>query len=676
MTLGTAFSPVSLTIIDEPVAGDTLRLLRWLLPPADEAEPDDADLARGRGLVMGLIDLLPMADPAVELRPPAIPTEPRAGLAVHACYGVLGSAAVQRALTAIVAAGLSTRAMTRAAVPREAVTGARVGFFLPLNASSADLAVTGSALIEVAGVDAAAPFPAVSTGRAVTIRLEIRRPAGWLSGGPDGTALPPPAELRWVSALVRIPLTGPDEATAEIVLHESTVFGMSRERWTIRADGTDATTDIVTPALPEVRVLLSLVAEAITGAATVPSIAAVRDALAALGLLDATGPSVPDAVDHLLHDTADHLADAVADAEQRTALSGGISRLLAGCPGVTVDSATGSVRIATATTVGAEGMFPSSADVSLETTGELTASFALGSAGVTAMGGVVVGVETGPFRVSADWYRAGAAAPETIALWPSPDAEGIARVLARVVPAECGRAGIEFLRTLDATARALLDTSLDLLGLLGEADADGVRAVRLPAGLVEDAVGWLGHATALGGGAGIDPARAIALLDAIKPLAGIAGSPGTWTLGTGLSATASAEGGQLRLALDVNTSAFAPPGPDDARLVAGGTFTLTLRQTSAPLPGVAAWVGLAGAAQGRSALHVEFDGDVRAYVRPESGADLPLYPYSAGPCAACRRRRHAGAAFRARYGGGAHRDRSGGSGGRGGAGSRRRARPA
>ncbi len=84
VTLGTAFSPVSLTIIDEPVAGDTLRLLRWLLPPADEADPDDADLARGRGLVTGLIDLLRSPDPAVELRPPAIPTEPRAGLAVHA----------------------------------------------------------------------------------------------------------------------------------------------------------------------------------------------------------------------------------------------------------------------------------------------------------------------------------------------------------------------------------------------------------------------------------------------------------------------------------------------------------------------------------------------------------------------------------------------------------------
>ena len=32
VTVGTAFSPVSLTIIDELVAGDTLRMLRWLLP--------------------------------------------------------------------------------------------------------------------------------------------------------------------------------------------------------------------------------------------------------------------------------------------------------------------------------------------------------------------------------------------------------------------------------------------------------------------------------------------------------------------------------------------------------------------------------------------------------------------------------------------------------------------
>ena len=178
VTLGTAFSPVSLTIIDELVAGDTLRMLRWLLPPTDDAEPDDADLACGRGLVMGLIELLPMVDPAVELRPPAIPMVSRAGLPVHACYGVLEGEAVQRALTAIVAAGLAARAMTRAAVPRATVTGARAGLFLPLDSSSAELAVSGSALLEIAGVDVAAPFPTVSTERAVTVRLEIRRPIG------------------------------------------------------------------------------------------------------------------------------------------------------------------------------------------------------------------------------------------------------------------------------------------------------------------------------------------------------------------------------------------------------------------------------------------------------------------------------------------------------------------
>ena len=528
------------------------------------------------------------------------------------------------------AAGLATRAMTRAAVPRETVTGARAGLFLPLDASSAELAVSGSALLEIAGVDAADPFPAVSTERAVTVRLEIRRPSGWLSGGPNGIDPPPPAELRWLSAKVHIPLGDAGDASAEIVLHESTVFGISRERWIVRADAAGTTTDIVTPALPEVRVLLSLVAEAISGAATVPAVAAVRDALVGLGLLDVAGAAIPDGIDHFLHDTAIHLADTVGDAARRTQLAAGITQLLTGLPGVTVDLGTGEVRVVTSTAVGAEGLFPSSADVVLTAAGTVTASFTLGSAGVTAAGGVLVRADTGPFRVSADWYRAGATTPETFALWPSPDAEGIGRVLARVVPAECGRAGIEFLRRLDVTAAGLIDTALDLLGLLGVANVDGRRRVRLPVGLIEDAVGWLRHGTALGGASGIDPTKAIALLDALKPLAGIGGPPGTWILGSGLSIAASPQAGQLRLALSVDTSGFAPPVPAAGRLVAGGTFMLTLRNGSSPMPGIDTWVGLAGASAGRSALHVSLNGGVAAFLRPDSGADLPLFPNPPG----------------------------------------------
>ena len=138
--------------------------------------------------------------------------------------------------------------------------------------------------------------------------------------------------------MVHIPLGGVRDASAEFVLHESTVFGISRERWIVRADNAGATTDIVTPALPEVRVLLSLVAEAISGAASVPALAAVRDALVGLGLLDVAGAAIPDGVDHFLHDTAVHLADTVADAARRTQLSAGITQLLTGLPGVTVIS--------------------------------------------------------------------------------------------------------------------------------------------------------------------------------------------------------------------------------------------------------------------------------------------------------------------------------------------------
>ena len=105
VTVGTAWSPIELGVLEAQPGADALRLLGALLPAVDPADPDDPDLATGRALVTGLLDRLGPIDPARDLRPPAVPTgTPRAGLAVHAVFGVLGADAVSRALTAVVAA--------------------------------------------------------------------------------------------------------------------------------------------------------------------------------------------------------------------------------------------------------------------------------------------------------------------------------------------------------------------------------------------------------------------------------------------------------------------------------------------------------------------------------------------------------------------------------------------
>jgi hypothetical protein len=631
VTAGTAFSPVSFTIVDDAEAGDALRLLRWLLPPADPLDPDDDDLARGRALVSGLIELTPLADPAADLRPPSVPLAPRADLEVHACFGVIEAALVHRAITAIVAAGLATRAMGRAGATRGRVTGARVGVRVPFAAGSADLSLSGDALLELVGVDAAGRAPETTTARALTLHLEMRRPNGWLSGGPNGVDPPPTAELRWLSANVTVPLGSALPASAEIVLHEPSVFGIARERWIVRPSGSASAMDVVTTALPEVRVLLSIVAEQLSAAASgSPALAAVCDTMRGLGLMDAGGASIPDGIDHFLHDTESHVADALADTVRRAQVASGVAQALDAVPGLTVDLTARQLTLDAAGTPETGGMFAWTAHLSASATGVVAGSATLGGAGSSAAGGAVLRLDTAPFQVALEWHRAGATTPQTIPLWPNPDATALGAALAWVVPAECARAALEFVRKLDETARGVIDAALDVLGLLGAADASGRRSVLLPVGLLRDPVGWLGHASAFGGASGISPARAIGFLDALKPLTGIAGGPGSWTLAPGLSVTAAPESGQMRLALSVDTSALAPIPTAAGRLVAGGTFALTLQPDGAPSPGIDVFVGLAGAAAGQKAVHVGLNGGLNVFLRPQAGPDLPLFPNPPG----------------------------------------------
>lgn len=645
VTLGTSWGPVAFTVVDDQPAADTLRLLHRLLPAVDPAEPDDPDLALGRGLVDGLVALAGEDDPGRELRPPAAGVTLPAGVAVHAVFGVAGAEPIARALTAVFAAGLSTRAQARAAAAAAAtpaVTGVRVGLRLPVAAGSTGLTAGGTATLELAGVDIA-PDGTVSVAAALALRarLELRRTGGWLVGGPDpgrGPGPRPGHDLRWAAAEVVVPVSGAGPAGARLVLHESRVFGIERERWVVTADAVAAATvglagsvaDTVTPTLPEVRVLLSDLAAELGAAATgTPGtpVAGVVGMLAALDLVAPGGGALPDGIDHLLHDPAAHLAGALTDAGKRAGLQAALTGLLA-TAGLDVDLAARSLTVALGGSPGDVGLLPWTLDATF-TAGhrpEITAT--LGTAGSTPAGGAVLRLASSPsITVDLDWHRPGAAPPQVIPLWPAPDIAGLTRGLAYLVPTELGRIGLGYLRALDPSVTPLIDAALDAIGLLGPATPDGRRRVRSPAGLVADPVGWFSHAGSLGGDGALSATKVIALLDALKPILGVTGGPGEWQLTTGVVVRAGTRDGHLELAAAVDTGAFAPIPTAAGRLVAAVAAGLTLAPGGPPRPAVEISVGLAGGPAGTSAVHVRLaDSEVTVFLRPPSGPDIPLYP--------------------------------------------------
>jgi hypothetical protein len=632
--LGTPLTQVAFTVLDEEPAADAYRLLRMLLPAVDPQETDDEDLARARGLIGALDALLPFGDPGQEIRPPAVPTPPRAGLAVHAMFGVVDQNAVARSMTAVAAAALSQRAMARAAQPYTDPTGARCGLRFAIPAGNAGLTVSGSGTIELFGADQTGAGPVVSTARALNLHLELRRVNGWLVGGPGiglGSGLRPQQELRWLECNLSLPFGGNAAASAEIILHEPNIFEIVRERWIVQPSGSPVTgTDVATPALPEVRVLISLVAEQLNSAAgTSPQVDALLSLLQGFGIMAASAGSVPDAIDHLLHDPAARISGALADTTALASITTAINQLLTGVPGLTVDLAGRRVVLDTSGAPGDLGMMSWTAHVEATAAGSVSAQVSMGSAGTTAAGGAVLRMQTGPFSVTLEWHRPGQTTPELIKLWPSPDFTALARALVSLLPAECVRIGLEYLRRLDASAQVVIDAGLDAVGLLGAAVA-GQRSVLLPAGLLHDPIGWFQHDSAFGAGGHFSAPRVAALLDAVKPIIGVTGNPGQWNLATGVTAIADADSGNLRLGLHLDTSGLAPVATAAGRLTAGGTFTLTLPPGLAPKPAVLLSAGLSTAAPGRQALYIQLGDHLQMYLRPETGTDISLYPNPAG----------------------------------------------
>ena len=664
VTAGTPLGPVSLQVLDTAPAADALRLLQRLLPalPADETDElgDDPDLHLARGLIGALAELMPSDDPGRELRPPSVPVgAARAGLAVHMLFGEVSAEAVRRALTAVVAAGLSDRAALRAQLatnaPDRLVLALRAAL-APNPAPAGTVRVDGHAQMVIGELRVEAGAVHLHSDRILQVHLGVGRSGGWLVGGPDpgrAPGEPQPHHLRRVALDLELPLGSSADARASITLHEARVFDLVRERWRLQASdlatvlpGFDAATGL----LPEARVLLSGMARALAREVDGPA-AALTALLRAIGAMDAASGSIPDAIEHLLNDPRQALRDVAVDAAARrsglvTALrslwtqaagaadgelavvAGPLTARIAFAPWRVELQASGSA----ATDSAGFGWFGWQGRLAFGATGPVDGSVRLGAdvASSSITGGVALTLDRS-LRVALAWARPGASSPDEFELWPTPQAAAFERALARLVPAELTRIALEGLRGLDDSARPVIDAALGVVGLLGAADAQARRRVLLPAALFADPVAWLRSEAALGLGAGFAPARIVGLFDALKPLLGVTGAAGAWTLAPGLELRAEADAsGHARLGLALNTSAFELPAGADGRLVAGGNFFLTLAPNAAARAGVEVHVGLPSGTPGRSAVHLVLDDGLRLFLRPAAGADLALFPNPAG----------------------------------------------
>ncbi len=609
---GTPLGPVSLSALTAQPAADALRLLHRLLPPADTAEPDDADLALGRELVDAMIGLTELSDPAADLRPAT--TEPpllRAGLTVTAWFGQVTSAQVSRAITAVVAAGLAERARQRNLEPLSSPTGVFGGLVLTVPAGSAGaLLIEGDARVTLIGYDDSG---GLDLARSLRVRIWVSDRLGWLIATPE-------QELRMVSVDATIPLGGgAAPATATVTLHNARVLGQSWERLVVGADPADL------PLLPEARLLVATaVQRVVADAAANPTAQALADLGEALGLV-VGGGAVNDAFDQLVHDASGLVATSMATA--RSELATALDNLL-GPVAASIDLDTGTVTLSGGGDTA--GRFGWTADVSVAATAPAgpavsgTVTFGPAAASGPA-GGAQVVIGLSPFTAEFRWHHPGGTT-ETAAVWPTPDGAAAARLLAQAAPSLGGHVALELMRHADESARPLIDAALDALGMLSGVAGDTDRAIRPLAGFLSDPAGWLRSAESIA----TQPVKAQALLDALRPLLGLGGADGdpiTFTAGVELSVRA--DGDAIRLAIDVDSTAFTSPAGATGRLVGGVTAAMVVGASGPPRPALGVHIGLDGADPGRQAVHVALaDTGIAVFLRPTTGADIPLVPFA------------------------------------------------
>ncbi len=642
ITLGTPWSAATFDSARTGPPADALRLLAALLPAADPLEPDDDDLAHGRALVDAFFAAARGKVSISELEAPRPDTAVRAGLTAVGVFGVLSAATVARAMTAVVAAGLAARARGRvaeaAAPPTATFLGVRLPFAFGTPPGGHGITLHGAITLELGSI--AAADAAVTVAPKVTLDFALADTDTWLIGGP-GTAPvggAPALELRRLTGRVTVGLAG-GSSGAVLTLGEGSALGADWARLLVVPPTAATGTLDTAPLLPEAQALITALTTKLASAAAASPAAIFAALLRAVGVTQLDGALVPDALAHLLHDPGSQLRAVVAAAPSRAQLLGALAGIVPGLTvaGDAVSLATGALTVSgdlaartiALTATGADGLLHWSAGAQVDAAGHVAVSAGLGNPATDAF---ALSIESGPMR--AQLLRPGGGPP--VALYPTPDVDGLVALAAAAVPAEALRVLLEALRTIDTGVGVALDAVADALGLLKAPDAHNVRAYAAPVGLFENPVAWFGHGVLSGTAGGpFDTMKIIGLLEAMKPFVGLAGTPrGLWPItdGVQLTVTTGSSGPTLALAVDATAWLAAP-----ATFAAGVSLGLTLPAGAAPHPTIELFLGVpdgpAGTStpQHRRAAHLLIDGtQLRVLLRPSTGPDIEVFPNPAG----------------------------------------------
>jgi hypothetical protein len=646
LLLGTPLAAVSLSALATQPTADAWRLLGTLLPAAPnpvrvaagDEEAEDPDLALGRALVQAWQRASALQDAAADLALPtaSLPT-PRAGLNVTACFGQLSPAQVGQAVTAIVASGLAERARARVQAASEndatalaalgalasAASTVQMGWRWPLQAS-----LSGALLIE-----GQVEWIALQAGTglqnqpALRLSLFVRDRGGWLLATPE-------ASLRAFSLDLRLTLDGSSLGTASVVLHEAQAFG---HRWEALRLGDAAQWGSSAQALlPEARVLLAAAFQRVADDAGAGTSVALGDVLQALGLADAHGALVGDALDQFLREPATRLRQALAQAgsELPDAL-----RAMLGPLGSAIRFAHEAGQSDYAVTLSggdaSSGRFGWAFDVTLSGAG-VAGHLKLGpDAALPGVGGLQLALDFAtsatPFSANLIWSHPGGA-QDAATLWPTPDGQSLARLFTHAAPSLAAQAALEVLRRADEGARPTIDALLDAMNLLKGSVGDAQRAIRPLAGLLRDPAGWFRSAELLA----FQANRVQALFDALRPLMGLGDSAGSpLQLATGVRLSVASAGLGSRLSLDIDPTLWTASGAGQARFGAGLTAQLLLLPDAPPQVGLETHVGLAQstpANAGRQSIHVRLattpGQPLQVFLRRATGSDISLVPFA------------------------------------------------
>jgi hypothetical protein len=582
-----------------------------------------------------------------DLEAPRPTLDVRAGLTAVAFFGVLTRPQVDRAVTAVFAAGMSARARTRAgaatAAPASAHVGVRIPFALTTPPGGHGTTVAGALLLSLASVDIAAM--SVAATPAITLELDVADTDAWLLGGPGTTPIGGalPLELRRLTARVHTGLYG-GPSSAEVVLHEGAALGAEWARLVVRPPAVVTGSLELEPLLPEAQAVITALCTRLAAAAPGSPAAMLLALLKAAGVSRPDGALLPDGLAHLLHDAGAQLRAAVALPAGRTALLQSVAGLLptlsvSGDGGhIAAGPLTADVDLAARTVsfkaTAGDGLLRWRATGALSAAGVPTYSIRLGDPATDAFALAIAGA---PLR--AELVRDGGAA--AVPIWPTAHLPDLGRLAAAAVPAEALRVVLEGLRTVDTQLGSALDDLCAALGMLRPPDGNGHRAVIAPLRLFEEPAAWLAQAGVLSVASGgpFDTDRVVELLEAVKPFVGLAGTGtprGVLPIAPGLEVGVepAAQGPSVYVGVDPSSwlgTAGRPP------FAAGLRAGLTIPAAGPPLPSVSVFVGVPDGpggtttAQHRRAAHLVADAaGLRLFLRPSVGADVEIYPTLAG----------------------------------------------